>query len=397
MKLYSLLIVAVFLTILCSCNNNSLQQGHIELQVYLENAPFDSLFVYYYTDENDCMIFKGEHTGQYLWKFTLPDSLPKQERYLRLTNQCYDQQNNLGYEIGFYAEPNENKNYFYGFFAEDSLFIHAVYDDQKNIKETIIVPVINGKIANGMIAELISYRFKVLNNDSSEFFISSQQPYFSRFIDSYDENKSYNDFLEEYVAFSKKYPDSKYLFTCLSDNLMQYHSKADVLKVYANLSDKYKSTEKGLYIERFLNAPFENMTLLTLDKKKSEFIISDTSKFNLVVFTASWCLPCREEIPLLKQIYRDLKGCLIITYISTDEEDTVDAFQKLMQIEQIPWRALLSFQEDYFNTIKKKYFIDNGIPHGILVYPDGNWQVLDVRNDEQRDELYSLNATNCLN
>ncbi|NLI36233.1 MAG: redoxin domain-containing protein [Bacteroidales bacterium] len=70
-----------------------------------------------------------------------------------------------------------------------------------------------------------------------------------------------------------------------------------------------------------------------------EQVIIDSKKYNLIVFSASWCGPCREEIPILKHIYNDLNAKLDIVYISIDEAKTVEAWQKLIQMEAIPGAA----------------------------------------------------------
>ena len=383
-------IFSIFIT--CAAMLFSCQKSlptFIKLQIQLENAPFDSLFIYYYSDSTR-VAFKGQELKKHLWEFVLPDKVLENFEFLRLTCQFYNQQNNLFYAVRFYGESNRNKNYFNGFILEDNIIhnnIHAKYNDQGIFNDQMILDFNTDGEPETIITDVVSFNFEVLNKDD-DIYIMSQQPFFSYFIDPHNENKTYDDFLKDYTALSKKYPDSKYLIIYLSENLLKYRNKDDIRAIYNNLSNKYKKTRWGNYIEQFLDSSFENTILLTLDRKNSEAIVTDSSKLNLVVFTASWCPPCREEIPLLKEIYNDLKSNLIITYVSIDEEKTIGSFQNLMQKENIPWRALLAFQD--YDSIKKKYFIDNGIPHGILVYPNGKMDVIDVRDDTQREKLYSL-------
>jgi hypothetical protein len=96
-----------------------------------------------------------------------------------------------------------------------------------------------------------------------------------------------------------------------------------------------------------------------------------------------------EEIPILQKIYEDLNKDLIITYVSIDDEKGVTSFEKLLKEKNILWRCLFAYQD--INKVKQKYFIE-GIPKSILVYPNQEMEVLDVRNDEDRLKLYHLTA-----
>jgi thiol-disulfide isomerase/thioredoxin len=211
------------------------------------------------------------------------------------------------------------------------------------------------------------------------------EPFFSWFIDVNSKEKTYNQYLAIYMALVKKYPDSRYLISGLANNLTKYRSVDDVKKMYDLFSQKHKSTAWAKKIELFIGGKFENSLLSTLDQKSQENVIQDQSKFNLIVFTASWCRPCLEEIPLLKEIHNDLGKNLIMIYISIDEQKDIPAFKKVITEYDIPWRSLLAYEDN--KKIKEKYFV-NGIPHCILVYPDGNMENIDIRYPDKRTKLY---------
>jgi len=356
--------------------------------VQLENAPFDTLFIYYYSDSSR-ITFKGKEIRKHLWKFSLPDKILENSEFLRLTNLFYNQQNNCSYMVRLYGETNENKNYLDGFVLERNIInhnIYAKYNNKEQLKDHVFVDFNTKSELEIITNNVIAFNFKVINKND-DIYIMTQQPFFSEFRDLYNRDKTYNDFLIEYKTLSKDYPDSKYLIYSLSENLLRYRNKDDIREIFDNLSNNYKNTKWGFHIEQFLNSSFENTILPVLNKNSSDYIVTDSSKLNLVVFTASWCIPCREEIPLLKKIYNDLKERLIITLITLDDEKSIESFKKLIQKESIPWRVLISSTND--SIIKKKYFIDKGIPHGILVYPDRKMDIIDVRDREQREKLYS--------
>ena len=118
-----------------------------------------------------------------------------------------------------------------------------------------------------------------------------------------------------------------------------------------------------------------------------EKVVQDSSTHNLVIFSASWCIPCIEEIPLLKEIYADLSQSLVMTYISLDDEKDIASFQQILTNYDIPWRTLYAHTD--LQNVKDYYTVD-AIPHLILVAPDMSYEFLDVRLDNDRQRLYSI-------
>jgi thiol-disulfide isomerase/thioredoxin len=88
-------------------------------------------------------------------------------------------------------------------------------------------------------------------------------------------------------------------------------------------------------------------------------------KYILVDFWASWCGPCREEIPYLKEVWNEFKGDRfdILGVASWDRPaNTMAAIKEL----GIPWDQILDAQQE----VTSLYGIE-GIPHIILFAPDG--------------------------
>ncbi len=90
-------------------------------------------------------------------------------------------------------------------------------------------------------------------------------------------------------------------------------------------------------------------------------------KYLLVDFWASWCGPCRQAIPLVKDLYEKYKDKgFAVTSISIDTDN--NAWRKAMKEENMPWLQLLSDNKD--NTMKEFQF--SGIPTMYLVDPAGD-------------------------
>lgn len=112
---------------------------------------------------------------------------------------------------------------------------------------------------------------------------------------------------------------------------------------YEQLSDAAKNSFYGKILEAQLfpkgmtGAAYPTFDVLSADGKKvASTQLTKGKKYLLIDFWASWCVPCRKEIPNLKQCYADYqdKGLQIIS-ISLDRSDA--AWKKALNEEQLPW------------------------------------------------------------
>lgn len=361
-----------------------------KLIVNLENAPFDSLFLHDYTGSRSILI-PGIKTQEFTWEISIPDSIVSTYENMELLVSFYDKASNSQRTVRFINEKGDQKILVANVGVEDKInYIKGTYVGESSFPNENRSIVIDNK-DSVIVRDLFSEDFKlILQDDQSDIAIRAQDPFFSWFMDFSNEGISYDDFLTSYTEISRKYPDSRFLMTSLASNLYQYKSKKDIHTIYSTLSNKHKDGKWSKEIERFLQLSsnkFENTALPTVDSNVDEDIVQNRSKHNLVIFSATWCAPCIEEIPLLKEMHKDLNKNLVFTYVSMDDEKTVASFHKLIQEKDIPWRTLFAYQD--VEKIEQKYFAAI-IPRNILVYPNGDMEVIDVRKDEDREKLYSL-------
>ncbi len=108
-----------------------------------------------------------------------------------------------------------------------------------------------------------------------------------------------------------------------------------------------------------------------------------TNKYTLVDFWASWCGPCRKEIPNLKkcyELYRQ-KGFQILS-ISIDQK--VDAWKKACEEEKLPW---LSYRDvSGIDALYKVQFI----PAMFVLDSEGKLVFMNVRGEELVKKLGEL-------
>jgi thiol-disulfide isomerase/thioredoxin len=354
------------------------------INVHFEGKDYKSLELLVLMDDVSVKHFAGQSENGKDWTFIYPDSIYNTHRYMRIgVPSTVD---TISEEIYFKTIVNEYGSRTYNF-KHGISSIKAVYL-KSGVKNHL--PFRNDA-GNGPIFKNIHFDDYLVDPKSDQELLSSIEDLscgFSMFHRYNPKKMSYEGQLESYINLTKKYPDSYSLVNDLANRLTFYNSKPDVEKVYNCFSDKNKKSYWGKKIDQYIkNNQFINSVLPVWDTGRSEPIIKDTSKYNLVAFSASWCAPCHKLIPVLKEVYNDLSGKLEIVYVSLDEPDTVENWKQLMKKEQIPWRSVLAVND--VKGITAKYTAQT-IPFSLLVHPNGYSEIIDIRKKEDKEKLYRL-------
>ncbi|MBB5620731.1 thiol-disulfide isomerase/thioredoxin [Pedobacter cryoconitis] len=377
--------------VLCLMSLFSYSQSHsakqFKLLVNLRNAPFNSLALLDYRERNN-VIIKGNQVDQFKWEFIIPDSIMENSKnMLTLFVPQKDTVANAYRQVRFISEFKNEKTVIATIgIPDNTTYIEGDYIGNTRFENENVASNM-GRTDSIIIGNLICDDFKVsINNDSSDLKVRSIDPYYAWF-DGGGSKLSYDENLLFYIKLAEQYPDSRYLMSYLSQNLSKFKTRQDVRKIYEKFSEKQKNTKWSARIESFLSDNFYNISLINLNSKKIEPLVQDSSKYNLVVFIASWCGPCKEEIPLLKELYKNLKTRFNFTYVSMDYEKRVKAFQDILIKNDIPWRTLYAYKD--LQRVGDLFSIKS-IPLSLLFYPDGHMEVMDVRNKENQKKLYNL-------
>lgn len=119
--------------------------------------------------------------------------------------------------------------------------------------------------------------------------------------------------------------------------------------------------------------------------KLSEYV--GQGKYVLVDFWASWCGPCRREMPAVKKIYDNYKDKgFDIVGLSLDEDKT--AWTGAIKSLNLPWHHL-SDLKGWKSDAAALYGI-NSIPATILVGPDGKIVASGLRAEELEKKMAEL-------
>ncbi|MCC8409878.1 AhpC/TSA family protein [Mucilaginibacter sp. UR6-1] len=139
-------------------------------------------------------------------------------------------------------------------------------------------------------------------------------------------------------------PDAFYTIHALQN--LQYDFDHKTLETfYNNFSDAVKTSHKGRQFKQFIDDQPASKNIFLQShffdvKNQSLPVLDSTKKLNIVIFWASWCGPCRKEIPSLKKIYSQVPSDNIrMVSISIDDEKA--DWQTAMAQEKMPWQQLL--------------------------------------------------------
>lgn len=180
------------------------------------------------------------------------------------------------------------------------------------------------------------------------------------------------EILENTISFISSHPDSyvspTYLYGILASNKIPSES---VKELYINFSDDIKKSFASHLVvkeldKREINSDVPDFAVADINNQQVS-LTQFKGKYVLINFWASWCIPCVEKIPTLKQYYSSYnKDGFEIINISVDQK-------KQAWTNGVKKFKLETFYNLLVNDKLRSKFSNNisPIPSEILVSPDG--------------------------
>lgn len=141
----------------------------------------------------------------------------------------------------------------------------------------------------------------------------------------------------------------------------------------------------NLYEKTEIGQPFVDAQLRTMAGRSSLSKICGQGKWVLLDFWASWCEPCCEEIPLLRELYSKyaLRGFEICS-ISLDKDP--QRWRSFVMQNQMLWTNAIDLQREGEMAIAEQYGLQS-IPANFLISPDGKIVARNLHGEALRHEL----------
>jgi len=195
------------------------------------------------------------------------------------------------------------------------------------------------------------------------------------FQDKHQKDKNWQqEHYDKIDAIISKYPDHPYSSGLL--HLLVWDSvanKSRLKQMYTKLDFKTQDPESSLLLKKHIFGSSKiGKSMMNFELPNQKNVIVKTNQFRgsvlLIDFWASWCAPCRKQIPEIKKLYEKYKNKnLKILTISLDksQEKWISALEK----ENMPWDNVIDNRE-FLSPITREYEIFS-IPSSYLIDDKG--------------------------
>jgi thiol-disulfide isomerase/thioredoxin len=195
-----------------------------------------------------------------------------------------------------------------------------------------------------------------------------------------------------FKSLIQQHPGSYFLLKGIVQDKESY-SKQELADLLALFDSQLQASSVGRDLRTYFvtrkeaSAPYHDLALADTGQVRRS-ILNPKAKLNLLVFWASWCGPCRKEIPALKQLYRAFHGKgLHMTSISIDEDQ--GRWRKALSEEQMGWPQVIMAQ-DQRRQIEQQFSL-RAIP--VLVLTDSLGNELTQKIGYSEAEMAALQQT----
>ena len=173
--------------------------------------------------------------------------------------------------------------------------------------------------------------------------------------------------------------DPEQLAPLLEELPAQYRDRESI----AELAQYVEATKKTAAGQKFTDFSMQDPEGNTV--KLSDFIAKD--KYTAIDFWASWCGPCRQEIPELAKVHEKYKGKgfgIVGVSLDREKEDWVNAIQEM----KMDWAHMSDLK--FWECEGARLYAVRSIPHLVLVAQDGTIVERGLQAKELDEKLAEL-------
>ena len=173
----------------------------------------------------------------------------------------------------------------------------------------------------------------------------------------------------------------------LFDDLSEFQQPLEEMGENVKRLPSYTSLKELIQgmINTKVGKPFADFSGITTDGeqvKLSDYV--GQGQYALVDFGASWCGPCRHEIPTLIEMHKKYKDKGLLVLGVGVWEDSHETHLQAVKELQIPYPQIYDEQNNHATSL----YVIMGIPQIMLIGPDGVIMQRDLRG-EQIDQILS--------
>ena len=187
-----------------------------------------------------------------------------------------------------------------------------------------------------------------------------------------------NIFTRQLTYFQDR-PDDEYSFAKFSEMILGYEGTLDpsISQVFEAFSQRFRQSPEGQDIIRTIKGKTQREGSMALDYKAVDihgipFSLSDfKEKYVLMVFWATWCGPCREEIPTIKSLQDTYKNSKKLVIISFAKDDNLSKVKDYIAAKNMDWLQVVND-----TRVVSEYGVW-GIPKTVLIDPNGKIVIIE--------------------
>lgn len=193
------------------------------------------------------------------------------------------------------------------------------------------------------------------------------------------------------VSLLKKHPARIAAAIAVMEQYVTYPDTAKAAMFFRKLSPAVQQSQYGRRIYSFLNAK----KVTAVDQVAPEIILNDengkqhrlsefSGKYVLIDFWASWCVPCRKEVPFLKKVFQKYKD-KGFTILSISMDASVEAWKTAVAQDGLTWLQL-NDQKSTNGETADLYGVKS-LPANFLIDPSGKIITKNLRGEALEKQL----------